>query len=161
MCKTTKTEIKRFSASPKELSPLVIMAETTVVRVPPQYHWYVGCPEEKDVDIIGPNSSHVCLISSEGHKFAEEREIALISSALPDMLPGKEGQPERVNLGEGRYGKYASTALVGSVCEYLVGHSHCKQLLQQGQSIPRFVEAMRPNIYPMVNVRAIADLLKI
>ena len=124
-----------FSASPKKVSTLVIMAENTIAGVPAKYHSYNGCPNEKDVHIIGPSSSHICLISKEGHKFAVKTELSLISSVLTNMLPGKEGQAEHVYLGES---EYASTAAVAIVCEYLVYHPYWTQLLQQGQSIPDF-----------------------
>ena len=119
------------------------MAELTIAGLSAQYHSYNGCPDEKDVDIIGPSSSHICLISKEGHRFAMKREHILISSVLPEILPGKEGQPEYVDLGDSEYGEYASTSAVTIVCEYLVYHSYCKQLLQQGKPIPDFGEVLQ------------------
>ncbi len=79
---------------------------------------YPGCPDNKSIDVMGSDSPHVRLISTEGDVFYVSREQALFSRTLTSMLSvyeEMEGEVEAecmlVNI---------STTTLAVICEYLV-----------------------------------------
>ena len=81
------------------------------------YKTYENCPKEDEIEVMGPDSKHVCLISKDGDRFAVVREHAMKSSQLAGMMTGpgsaEEGEVNEINLTD------ISTHTLKIVCEYL------------------------------------------
>ena len=91
------------------------MAEKTVEE--PVYKKYANCPDKDKIQVMGPDSEHVCLISKDGDRFAVVRSDAMKSSQLAGMMTGpgsaEEGEVNEINLTN------ISTYTLRMVCEYL------------------------------------------
>ena len=91
------------------------MAEKTVEE--PVYQNYDHCPDMDKIQVMGPDSEHVCLISKDGDRFAVVRSDAMKSSQLSGMMTGpgsaEEGEVNEINLTD------ISTHTLKIVCEYL------------------------------------------
>ena len=91
------------------------MAEKTVEE--PVYKGYKNCPDKDKIQVMGPDSEHVCLISKAGDRFAVVRSDAMKSSQLAGMMTGpgsaEEGEVNEINLTD------ISTFTLQIVCAYL------------------------------------------
>ena len=91
------------------------MSETLLV-----YKTYQNCPKEDEIEVMGPDSKHVCLISKDGDRFAVLREHAMKSPQLAGMMTGpgsaEEGEVNEINLTD------ISTHYLKIVCEHLWYH---------------------------------------
>ena len=78
---------------------------------------YEGCPSQNDIEVEGPESKHICLISETNDVFVVKRKHALYATTLRAMLTGPfevaEGEVNEIQL------KYSSPVLK-MVCEYMV-----------------------------------------
>ena len=82
----------------------------------PIYQNYENCPQEDKIQVMGPDSVHICLIAKDD-RFAVERSHAMESTQLTGMMTrpraAEEGEVDMINLTN------ISTPILKTVFEYL------------------------------------------
>ena len=115
------------------------------------YQEYESCPKKDEIQVMGPDSEHVCLISKDGDRFAVKRSHAtqlathiytrLHTSTLLRTYTQLAGMMTRPGAAEGEVNEInltdISTHTLKIVCQYL-DYKEVKHTWPESSAIPDF-----------------------
>ena len=103
---------------PKKLFSTAVTTQITMADKP-TYEPYKSCPHEEDINVLGPDSEHVCIVSKDGDRFAVRRSYAMKSSYLARIMTGPGAGEEREVIEINLTNYFFSTRILKIVFEYL------------------------------------------